>query len=371
MKKWLFIFGMCSLNLLFGFTGQQAEQQLAKYNVGRGELLNQSYPYIYGFHEMNVTGVGTPLINYILSTITSPPIALTNTTGMINAATLPIISKYMLLVSPARYNASLPAGENMLIKDMNLFGTIQSAINFAVQSPDNTAVFGVRWTILVDPGTYLENLAIQRPGPLATQTISITLAALGLVTLGDGAATGNVNWFVDNNPFLTGQRYPSLLFTVYRTNDTNYNARWIITNNFTFTRKVGFAGTTLMQLHYVTLQGTLTCDFIRADFYECVFAKPVSIAPANTGSYLYGAQGCLFKDVVQTYYYGKVVGCVFLNGMQCNHFNLFGVYSETAAGFYRSQLQGNFTMVSADKYYIDKFTDAASSATIANKQVIQ
>ena len=368
MKKIFLALWICSVSLLFGVDDLSQRQQTTKLSTGQGVQWDQPYSYIYGVHQMNVTGVGTPLINYIVGTISSPPIALLNTTGMINATTLPMISKHILLVSPNQYNAPLPSGENILIKNVNLFGTIQSAIDYAVNAVIPT-VINRRWTILVEPGTYLENLSMQGPGASAIQTVNITLAALGLVTLGDGITTGNVTWKQADVVGLSGQRYPSLLMTVYRTSDTNYNARWIISNNFTFTRATAF--TALMQLHYVTLQGTLTADPVRAYFCECVFEKPVTITPLSSSSYLYGAQGCLFKDVVKTYYYQNIVGCIFQNGMQCNNFNS-GSYSETMAGILRSQLSGNFTMVSTNKYYIDKFTDAASpTAVIANKQVIQ
>ena len=234
MKKIFLALWIGSASLLFGVDDLSQQQQTAKLSSGLGVQWNQSYPYIYGVHEMNVTGVGTPLINYILGTVSSPPIALVNTTGMINATNLPMISKRILLVSPSQYNAPLPSGENILIKNVNLFGTIQSAIDYAINSVVPT-VIDRRWTILVEPGTYLENLSIQGPGASAIQTVNITLAALGLVTLGDGVTTGNVTWNQADVVGLSGQRYPSLLITVYRTSSTHYNARWILTNNFIYT----------------------------------------------------------------------------------------------------------------------------------------
>jgi hypothetical protein len=372
MKKLFMISSFIYCSLLFGADTLLESQQAAKQSVGQGVQQNQSYPYIYGVHQMNLTGVGTPLINYILGTISSSPVALINTTGMIGTATLPMISQFTLLVSPSKYNSALPSDENLFIKNVNLFGTIQSAIDKAVQDPNNSTTLS-RWTILVEGGTYLENLTIQRPGPLPTQTISITLAALGTVTLGDGVATGNVTWFVAKNPTIPGgsARYPSLLFTVYRTNDTNYNARWIINKNYTVTRST--ADTFLMQLHYVTLNGTLTTDPLRIDFFECVFAKPVSISPLNISSAIYGMQGCLFKDVVQTYYYSKVVGCVFQNGMQCQSFSASNSATEGVAGFFRCKMTGTFSMAGVganDYYYVDPFSDI-TGATIPRLQLMQ
>ena len=347
----------------------QAALLADKAQVDNAVLTSNSQQYINGIYKLNIDGADTAMISAIVRGYASPPVALLNTNGMIGAPHLPVTGKYMLLVSPTRYAAPLPPGEHILRKDVTLFGTIQSAIDYAVNNPITPTIFSL-WTILVDPGTYLENLLIQRTPYNPTQTASITLAALGPVTLGDGFTTGDVSWYVDNNPPMSSARYPGLMITVYRTDDTNYNARWTITKNFRMSRAAGYARNTMLQFHYVTLMGSLISDAVIATFSECIFYKDVNIQPANTGSYIMGSQGTIYFDTVSSYYISKMINCKFLNGITCNQTYISG--SEGLFGFYRCVLQGTFTMSGVNPFYIDHFTDDASpSATYSNKTIMK
>lgn len=377
------IFLMCILlnfSALFGVDYLLQQQQNAKKQIGLGILTDNWIPYIYGFSQMQVYDVGNPLINYILSNSGPVPTngVLLYTDGMIGLPTYPLVSKFSLLVSPSLYNSTLPANEAILIKNQNLFGTIQSAINYAVNfANDNTLN---RWTILVAPGTYLENLTI---GGLTYATgadiaISISLAALGKVTVGDGTSTGAVACNMTRNNLAGGGRYQSIMFTSYRTNDINYNARWIITKGFTFNRADtgnphGALSTVLMQLQYTTINGAVDLSLVNGtsgstgcffDLFECVFG---STFKGGTGGILMDAQGCVFNGLLTVNQYHNINGCNLANGMTCPG-SVYNSTSEGIFGIYRSTLLGTFT---ATQIYIDHFTNSFSStATYVGTKII-
>jgi hypothetical protein len=386
MKKLFLICSLFIFSHLFSADDLLVQQQLAKYQIGVGVSTNNWIPYVYGVNQLSATDVGTPLTNYILGSVTAPA-GVVSTTGMVNLPTYPLASKFTLLVNPAVYN-SFPATENILIKDTNLFDTIQAAVNYAVNYANNGTLN--RWTILVAPGTYLENLNIGGVNfATADKAMSITLAALGKVTLGNGAGTGSVIWSLTRNSIQSGARYPSLMFTAYRTDSTDYNARWIITMGFNFNRMnlgnpSGALSTVLLQLHYVTINGPVDFSYVdllpgaggcMCDFLECVFNQTVFISPTtSTFGYLMAAQGCVFNQLVTSYYYHKILGCVFQNGMTCN--DVYAGTGEGIYGIYRSKLTGTFNSNAvAKKIYIDHFTDTASpTATYlpaGNKQIMQ
>ena len=370
MKRLFSLAGLILLFFpLFGVDQLLSEQQAAKELVGVGLKTNNWIPYFIGVQEMQATGVGKDLIDYITSYYVPHPTGGTilNTTGMIGLPTFPVVGKYMLLVDPSVYS-SLSPNEKILVKDQNLFSTIQSAINFVLSDPTNTTSLN-RWTILVAPGTYLENLTIGTAGAPST-SVSITLAALGTVILGDGSSTGTVNWTVGLNTLLSGARYQGLMFTVYRTADTNYNARWTIKKNFNTFRAASFPSfkTLLMQLHYTTVMGTVTATGAVTDLFECVFDNAISIDPTNTASYLMVAQGCLFKGHVSVYNICKINGCIFQNGISGH--NTYVSTSENIYGFYRSQIAGSCTMTTGS-FLLDAFTNNASTATFSSKTIMQ
>lgn len=87
--------------------GNRTVQLADKAQVDAAVETNNVQSFINGIYRMNQDGFGTAMIDSILNGYPSTPTALLNTTGMINAETLPVIGKYMLLVSPSRYSAPL------------------------------------------------------------------------------------------------------------------------------------------------------------------------------------------------------------------------------------------------------------------------
>lgn len=352
------------------------EQQVAKVEFGQAVASGSLADYIFAVNQMTITGVGSDLINYLTSKYPIPGDPPKVIVGMNNLPFLPVISTYTLYVSPTVFNAPLAPGESILVKGQNLFKTIQSAIDFAVNFPTTPTTLS-RWTILVDPGTYLENLSIGTElSP--SFAVSITLAALGKVILGDGVSTGNVSWVPGPNSFIVPGRvqFPGIMFSVYRTADTNYNARWNITQNFTVdvTRLTNLFIEPLFILQYVTLQGILNAPTAPGigngflfSFQECVFNQSVFVDPNSIYSFLISTQGSLFQGLVSVKSYAKILGCVFTGGMFINTGLDPGSPDIMPQGFYRSQLiespsgpgytSGGPTIF----YYLDQFTQDASS----------
>lgn len=374
MKKLFLICSLSLLSSLFGVDYLLPSQQAAKNQIGIGVSSDNWMAYLYGIRSATHAGVGNSLLNDILVNHPVPTNGnLLKTTGMIDMSTYPLVSKFNLLVSPTRY-AALPFGENFLIKNQNLFPTIQSAIDYALSfTNDNTLN---RWTIFVDPGTYNEDLTIGGAtyATGADIAMSITLAALGKVTIGTGAAI-TVTWNVTKNNLAGEGRYPSLFFTAYRTNDTSYNARWILTNGLTFNRANtgnphGVLTTVLLQMQYTTINGPV--DLSRAngvanssgcvfDLFECVFNSTFN-GGTTASSILMNAQGCVFNGLLTANQYHNINGCKISAGMTCSGGNYSGT-AEGVYGIYRSTLNGTFGPVGAT-YLIDHFTNDFSPGAV-------
>jgi hypothetical protein len=385
MKK---LFLICTL--LFCHTLHSADillqqQQLAKYQVGVGISTNNWLPYIYGFSLMQQNYIGNPLINYILGNSGPVPAngALLYTDGMVGLPTYPLVSKFAILVSPSLYNSTLPSNEAILIKNQNLFGTIQSALNFAVVNYANKDTYN-RWTILVDPGTYTESLQIgTNAWPGADIAVSVTLAALGKVTVNGNIACNMTR--NDQNTITSNSRYQSILFTALRTDSANYNARWIVTGTFTFNRANAISpylpqqslSTVLLQLQYMTINGAVDLSLVNNvsgstgcyfDLFECVFN---STFIGGTGGILLDAQGCVFNGLLTVNQYHNIHNCKMV-GMTCA--SMYNSQAEGIAGIYRSTLTGAYTCNAGQRIYIDHFTDgfspAATYPTAGSKKIM-
>jgi hypothetical protein len=263
------------------------------------------------------------------------------------------------------------------------FLTIQGALN-AVPAPVDAATARTVWTILVSPGTYDEDLAVD-----LTHGKKIILASWGAWNLG---LFNNANWQPSNERSITITTSDAVVFDSINASfaiqpmlpastldetEIAQNAGPRISGNIDLTGVT--AGTPGIDLTveaqvYGTAVSAAAINAGATDVRLRVHRSRMRRIVEGSALVLQDATESRFDDLVDIEAYGRVEECFLGNGM-----TIVGTSpsSNTTPGIYDTQLSGVFTGPPTDAFWFDLVTDywfttnGASFAGGASKRIVE
>jgi len=264
----------------------------------------------------------------------------------------------ILLVDPTNASVQAPTGTDITLP----FPTIQSALN-AIGTPIDVADSKKRFTVLVAPGEYDEDISIP-------EARIIALVALGPVTLGDGAGSNfastvprSVTMNLDQSKEFGVCRptttFCTLLSGAGETSSTHtgYAVGWVISGNFLTNLSGGPGNETTHEVHLYDVKVEGDMDGTAAPgclgnlyHYRCFFDGAYNM-PTNI---LQVAEHTEFDSTIIISGYTRITDCEISNGMTVSSittsFKPEGIFDSDWTG----QFDGNTTAdlyMDAQTYY--------------------